>query len=228
MKKFKKTYAIFHLTEKHTVFYLGKTKVHVSFTGGIVTKRGVTPATFTTDDPIVQFAIEQSADFKKGAISIRSKYPVQGEVKIGKNEPERAATITELIREAAQEGEPVPALRPKQEPAKAETAEAAEVMETEANALHLNGTAPRGLEAPEQETEAHDGEAEAQDGETEAHDGETGGSEKESGLEEVEASCKDVAKQYLQEHFGERPAPLRTIADVQECAAKHGIKFVFV
>ena len=45
------------------------------------------------------------------------------------------------------------------------------------------------------------------------------------GLTEVEATCKDVAKQYLQDHFGERPAPLRTWADVQACAAKHGITF---
>lgn len=203
MKRYKKTYAIFHLTEKHTVFYLGKTKVHVSFTGGIVTKRGVTPATFTTDDPIVQFAIEQSADFKKGAISIRSKYPVQGEVKIGKNEPERPTVAEELIRESAREPEGVPLLPRMAEQAKAESA---------------------GI----RETEAADGETGANDEEREAHGEEKAEGGHAVGLEEVEASCKDVAKQYLQEHFGERPAPLRTIADVQECAARHGIKFVFV
>ena len=65
MKKYKKTYAILHLAEKRTTFHLGKTKVHVSFTGGQVTKKGVTPATFTTDDPIVQLAIEKSKDFEK-------------------------------------------------------------------------------------------------------------------------------------------------------------------
>ena len=47
-------------------------------------------------------------------------------------------------------------------------------------------------------------------------------------LETVEVSCKDVAKQYLEEHYGENPTPLRTIKDVQECAAKYGIRFDFV
>lgn len=50
----------------------------------------------------------------------------------------------------------------------------------------------------------------------------------EGGLEVVDASCKDVAKQYLQEHFGENPTPLRTRDDVQKCAAKYGIIFNFV
>lgn len=47
-------------------------------------------------------------------------------------------------------------------------------------------------------------------------------------LEVVDASCKDVAKQYLEEHYGETPTPLRTRDDVQRCAAKHGITFNFV
>lgn len=46
-------------------------------------------------------------------------------------------------------------------------------------------------------------------------------------LEVINASCKDVAKQYLQEHYGENPTPLRTREDVQRCAAKHGITFNF-
>lgn len=50
----------------------------------------------------------------------------------------------------------------------------------------------------------------------------------EAELEVVEASCKDVAKQYLEEHFGENPAKLRTRDDVQRCAAGHGIRFEFV
>ncbi len=203
MKRYKKTYAIFHLTEKHTVFFLGKTKVHVSFTGGIVTKRGVTPATYTTDDPIVQFAIEQSADFKKGAISLRSKYPVQGEVKIGKNEPEPPAP------EQPKNAEELPE-QPKAEATEEVTAEATHEAEAE-NAL-----------AAETEETADTEEENAPEAEAQAE------ANNEAGLTVVEVSCKDVAKQYLQEHYDEKPAPLRTIADVQECAAKYGITFSFV
>lgn len=46
-------------------------------------------------------------------------------------------------------------------------------------------------------------------------------------MKEVRVSCKDAAKQYLQENFGENPAPLRTKQDVQNCGAKHGVVFVF-
>ena len=211
MKKYKKTYAISTLAEKHTTFHLGKTKVHVSFTGGQVTKNGVNPATFTTADPIVQLAIERSNDFAKGAITLLAKYPMQGEVKIGKNPPESkkegsesaptpnpGMAKAELIREAAamtpppiQEETPIDIAEEKPEPDPEPTAETAEEEPT---------------------------------GETQAEQKEDG----ESNLEVVEVSCSDVAKQYLQEHFGEKPAPLRRIADIQECAAKYGITFNFV
>lgn len=205
MKRYKKIYAIRTLAEKHTTFHLGKTKVHVSFTGGQVTKNGVTPATFTTDDPIVQLAIERSNDFAKGAISLMAKYPLQGEVKIGMNPQQAKETAvpnpdlskTELIIEAA-------ALVPS-----AIQEEAAEPAQGAKD------------EEPEKATKVSE----------EEMLGETDGEQEESvkgNLEVVEVSCSDVAKQYLQEHFGEKPTPLRRIADIQECAAKYGITFSFV
>ncbi len=230
MKRFKKTYAIFHLTEKHTVFFLGKTKVHVSFTGGQVTKKGVTPATYTTDDPIVQLAIEKSADFKKGAITLKSKYPLQGEVKIGKNEPE-AYTVTELIRQASvapvdrQTPEDKQAQKtPKDDPSLDD--KTAGTPDAEKEAGGASDTEP----VEEDATEDKSTPAETpEDKPTPAEAPEDKPAVKnESGLEVIEVSCKDVAKQYLQEHFGEKPSPLRTIADVQECAAKYGITFLFV
>lgn len=206
MKKYKKTYAIRNLAEKHTTFHLGKTRVHVSFMGGQVTKNGVNPATFTTADPIVQLAIERSEDFTKGGIVLLAKYPMQGEVKIGKNPPGEEETPipnpamakAELIREAA-----LPTPPPIQEESPIDIPE----------------------EKPEPDSEPTTGTAEEEsNGETQEKQEEAG----ESNLEVVEVSCRDVAKQYLQEHFGEKPAPLRRIADIQECAAKYGITFSFV
>lgn len=70
---------------------------------------------------------------------------------------------------------------------------------------------------PEAETSRRQDEEQSVDsGERDSQEGE---------LQEVEVSCKDVAKQYLQDHFNERPAPLRRWDDVQACAAKHGIIF---
>ncbi len=203
MKKYKKTYAIFHLTEKHTTFYLGKMKVHVSFTGGMVSKKGVTPATITTEDPIVQLAIENSQDFEKGVIILRSQYPIQGEVKVGKNEREEAYKPPKWAEpEQPEEKQTVRTGEPIAIPLTIASLEHADNSEMETNE-----------EVAAEPEEADTCEKEARE---------------ESNLEVVEVSCKDVAKQYLQEHFDERPAPLRTIADVQACAAKYGITFNFV
>lgn len=223
MKKYKKTYAILHLAEKHTVFSLGKTKVHVSFTGGIVTKKGVTPATFTTDDPIVQLAIETSKEFKKGAVTLQSCYPMKGEVKIGMNPPKPDKTVENFIRgalnkevqEAGEEHQPSGGTL------SAPDNEAEDMLTREASGSRPQHGFAEGKEAEETEESVEAEEAVAADEEEEA-DVET------DGPEVVEVSCKDVAKQYLQEHYGENPAPLRTIANVQECAAKYGITFMFV
>lgn len=178
MKRCKKTYAIHNLAEKHTIFHLGKTKVHVSFTGGQVTKNGVNPATFTTTDPIVQLAIERSNDFLKGAITLQAQYMMPGEVKIGRNACQRKPLI--------------PA-----EPEDEDSAPDCSVADTI---------------LPSEESDIASEEAPVSS----------------EGLEVIEASCKDVAKQYLQEHFGENPAKLRTRDDVQKCAEKYGLTFNFI
>lgn len=245
MKKYKKTYAIYHLAEKHTVFYLGKTKVHVSFTGGIITKKGVTPATFTTTDPVVQLAIENSGDFKKGVIRIAARYAMDGEVTVGVNPEEPVVEEADNSREAEEPTKAAPTERIEAGietaseraeagmPAPTEQAEAAMTAPT-TNRLREGGEAeadeaeePKKA-APTQQTDANLDELKPEmEAETaEVPEVETG--EEPEGLETVDASCKDVAKQYLQEHFGENPAKLRTRQDVQDCAARHGITFNFV
>ncbi len=196
MKKSKKTYAIFNLAEKHTVFLLGKTRVRVSFTGGVVTKSGVTPATFTTADPVIQLAIECSPEFQRGAVTLYSEYPLPGEVKVGRNPPVPAVGLDSRLREALEE----PCAAPSPQVSGEASCEAEPLPGPEEEGEEPSVQAP-----PEEEA-----------------------APEEEGLQVVEASCKDVAKQYLQEHFGENPAPLRTIANVQECAAKYGITFNFV
>lgn len=72
MANFRKTYGITHLIEWCATFSLGKTKVKVWFKGGQTTYNGVIPATATTSNPIVQFAVENSPEFKNGLIKITS------------------------------------------------------------------------------------------------------------------------------------------------------------
>lgn len=85
MKKKKVTYGVYNLVEWYAILRMGKATVKVPFTGGAITTQGVTPATFTTSDPIVQIAIERSPDFARGKIKIVRSNPLGGEVEIERN-----------------------------------------------------------------------------------------------------------------------------------------------
>ena len=236
MKKLKKTYAIYNLSEKHTAFYLGKTRVNVSFMGGQVTKNGVNPATFTTDNPIVQLAIERSRAFADGAVKLLAQYQQQGEVKIGRNPPRLKVAGIEKPTENAVGTipEPTPAdnleSNPESNPEPAPTYYQVSVSEPATGiaepASHDSDAPTQGVTYSGQSDEDAELIEEPESGQNEEPDSKVEANGKE--LEIVEVSCKDVAKQYLQEHYGERPAPLRTRTDIQECAAKYGITFSFV
>lgn len=53
--------------------------MRVSFTGGTASPSGALPAYFMTKDPIVQFIIENSKEFKDGFIRIEMQHAVAGE-----------------------------------------------------------------------------------------------------------------------------------------------------
>ncbi|MBD5197297.1 MAG: hypothetical protein K2G53_02730 [Muribaculaceae bacterium] len=60
----KKTYGVNGMMEWNALFTAGRTTVRVHFTGGTVTGYGVSPATFTTDNPAVIHIIEHSDWFR--------------------------------------------------------------------------------------------------------------------------------------------------------------------
>ena len=199
MKKLKKVYAVNGMMEYQTVVKLGKNKVKVSFTGGSVSNGCAQPARYMTSDLIMQGAIEGSADYASGRIRLERSIVLKDELKIERGRGKR--TIACAIEK--------------------EVARAAEVAKETAGAPY---PAAEELRQPiVEDTEVDEQPAEV---ETEVEAEEAAESNKE--IEVVEVSCKDVAKQYLQEHYGEAPAPLRTRDDVQRCAAKYGITFNFV
>lgn len=65
-----KTYGIYNLTEWHGKVKAGTIEVNVSFTGGTASPSGAQPAYMVTKDPIVQFVIENSKEFKDGLINL--------------------------------------------------------------------------------------------------------------------------------------------------------------
>lgn len=64
----KKTYGTKCYVEWQALIYVGKAKISIPFTGGAITGNGVSPATFTTNRPVLQKIIENSAQFKSGKI----------------------------------------------------------------------------------------------------------------------------------------------------------------
>lgn len=74
-----KTYGISGLTEWHGDVEAGGLKVTVSFIGGTASPSGAQPAYYMTKDPIVQFVIENSEEFKSGVIELHMSQDVGGD-----------------------------------------------------------------------------------------------------------------------------------------------------
>lgn len=66
---------------------LGKRTLEIPFTGGITSKNGVIPASYSTNNSIVQFAIEHSVHYKNGLVKLIKQ--------VGKAEP-KCASLGEL------------------------------------------------------------------------------------------------------------------------------------
>lgn len=73
-----KTYGIYNLTEWHGKVKAGTIEANVSFTGGTASQSGAQPAYMVTKDPIIQFVIENSKEFKEGFICIVFSEEIEG------------------------------------------------------------------------------------------------------------------------------------------------------
>lgn len=74
-----KTYGVPGLTEWHGKVKAGSIEVEVSFSGGTASPSGAQPAYFVTKDPITQFIIENSKEFKNGFIILVMSQDIAGE-----------------------------------------------------------------------------------------------------------------------------------------------------
>lgn len=74
-----KTYGVPGLTEWHGKLKAGSIEVSASFVGGTASPSGAQPAYFMTKDPIVQFVIEHSKEYKSGFIILVMSQDVAGE-----------------------------------------------------------------------------------------------------------------------------------------------------
>lgn len=109
MKKKRITFGVPGMMEYQSVIRFGRNTIKATFTGGSMNAIGVNPATFTTDSFLIQQAILNSSDYKRGRIIKIREDELEGEVKIERNAPKAArprATSGEAVsEEAAQEAD---------------------------------------------------------------------------------------------------------------------------
>lgn len=114
-----KTYGVPDLTEWHGKVKAGSLEVAVSFTGGTASPSGAQPAYFMTKDPIVQFVIENSKEFKNGFIILVMSQEIAGEhPRMAIPKPKPAPVVEKPVAAqtpTVQEPAPSPADEPTQE-----------------------------------------------------------------------------------------------------------------
>lgn len=164
MKKQKITYGISGMMEYQAVIKLGRNSMRVNFSDGSVSAMGINPAVFTTENFMVQHAIENSADFKRGLIKRVNVIDLDEELSIERPASVAAETVAAPIEAAAEE--------------KAEPVEDA----NDANDANV----------------------------------------------QVEFSCKDDAKDYLEQTFGLVRSKLRTRDDIVAAGKANGVDIYFV
>lgn len=85
MKKKRITYGVRGMMEYQSVIRIGRATLKVLFTDGSMTSLGLNPAKYTTSDFLVQRAIESSADFRRGRITVLSSMELDEDVRIERN-----------------------------------------------------------------------------------------------------------------------------------------------
>lgn len=202
MKAKKKTYGVQGYMEWQSLIRCGKATVTVHFSGGSLTGYGVTPAEFTTENPITQAIIENSDYFKKGKIFLMREVEGTGKFKEfvkgqhandGNNKGGQAATAS-VIAETA--------LNPNGAP------------KTETPAADASGTV-----ADEDENPSDEGES------VEAGIDPADGTVTEDGKRIVEVTDIDDARDYLVDEFQIARSTLRSNVSVYRAAEEHNIVF---
>lgn len=189
----------------------GKATVKVHFSGGSLTGYGVTPAEFTTQNPMTQAIIENSKDFKSGKIFLLREIEGTGKFK-------------EFVRgQHANEGNHL-------------GGQAATASAIAGTALDADGTSKAPTTASVDDEEPMDDPI--NDEETEPADDEnsTDASEAETvedseatvtadGMAIIDVTDIDDARDYLCENFGIARSSLRTNVSVPRVAKEHNIVF---
>lgn len=94
-----KTYGVYGMIEWSILLNVAGRIMNIDFEGGLASGTGIRPATFTTRNEIVQFAIENSGHFKQGRIILVSEMDIEEPKEVIAEATEIIPTDTEEVVE---------------------------------------------------------------------------------------------------------------------------------
>ena len=218
MKKKRITYGVHGMMEYQSIIKIGRATLKVLFTDGSMTAIGQNPAKYTTSDFLVQHAIENSSEFKRGRITVVDTIELDEEVRIERNP---AKPSTQQAPSPA-EVKPVAATAAKVE----EPQDIADEPTEETNAVDADEVESAMLDTPAPEVDIEPIEDEVPSTEEDA--AELSENDNEDGLTEVEFSTNQEAKDYLTKTFGVKSDTMKNRADIVAIGEANGVKIIFV
>lgn len=218
MKKKRITYGVHGMMEYQSIIKIGRATLKVLFTDGSITAIGQNPAKYTTSDFLVQHAIENSSEFKRGRITVVDTIELDEEVRIERN----PAKPTTLHAPSPAETKPVAATAAKVE----EPQDIADEPTEETNAVDADEAESASADTPATEVDIEPIEDEVPSTEEDA--AELSESDNEEGLTEVEFSTNQEAKDYLTKTFGVKSGTMKNRADIVAIGEANGVKIIFI
>lgn len=218
MKKKRITYGVHGMMEYQSIIKIGRATLKVLFTDGSITAIGQNPAKYTTSDFLVQHAIENSSEFKRGRITVVDTIELDEEVRIERN----PAKPTTLHAPSPAEAKPVAATAAKVE----EPQDIADEPTEKTDAVDADEVESAMLDTPAPEVDIEPIEDEVPSTEEDA--AELSENDNEEGLTEVEFSTNQEAKDYLTKTFGVKSGTMKNRADIVAIGEANGVKIIFV
>lgn len=206
------------MMEYQSIIKIGRATLKVLFTDGSMTAIGQNPAKYTTSDFLVQHAIENSSEFKRGRITVVDTIELDEEVRIERNP---AKPSTQQAPSPA-EVKPVAATAAKVE----EPQDIADEPTEETNAVDADEAESASADTPATEVDIEPIEDEVPSTEEDA--AELSENDNEDGLTEVEFSTNQEAKDYLTKTFGVKSGTMKNRADIVDIGEANGVKIIFI
>lgn len=222
MKKKRITYGVYGMMEYQTIIKIGRATLKVLFTDGSMTAIGQNPAKYTTSDFLVQRAIENSSEFKKGRIMTVSTIELDEDVRIERNPAKPSTQTANVAAKAVIDNKPTEASSSHTTPVAEDVAD--ETTE-EADAGVVTPTDEADAETIEEEPETESETNVEEDTTSEETAAEDNTAE---GKTEVEFTDNQEAKDYIFKNFGVKPGTMRNREDIKAIGETYGVKITFV